>query len=198
MLLIAMLIKMVSPGPVLFKQKRVGYMGKTFFCWKFRTMGLGASTSLHQNYLSKLMNNEIPMAKLDDADKRIIPFGKFMRKSGLDELPQLFNVLCGEMSLIGPRPCIPYESRQFLNWQHKRFDAVPGITGLWQVNGKNMTTFNEMMRYDISYTKKKSLWLDIKILFKTLPVIIHQVSSLNRYPKFGSSHGRGQREPQHQ
>jgi lipopolysaccharide/colanic/teichoic acid biosynthesis glycosyltransferase len=115
------------------------------------------------------------MDKLDEGDNRIIPLGKLLRKTGLDELPQLFNVILGQMSLIGPRPCIPYEADQYLTWQRKRFDAMPGLTGLWQVSGKNRTTFNEMMRYDISYSNKTSPWLDFKILMKTPPAILEQI-----------------------
>ncbi len=176
LLLIAIYIKIVSPGPVFFGQERVGYMGDAFTCWKFRTMKVNASISEHKHYFTDLMNNGSPMKKLDSDDPRIIPFGKFMRKTGLDELPQLINVIRGEMSLIGPRPCIPYEALRYQNWQHKRFDAVPGLTGLWQVNGKNRTTFNEMMRFDIKYARKKSIWLDLKIILKTIPAIYTQLT----------------------
>lgn len=172
---IGIFIKIKSPGPIVFKQKRVGFMGRTFNCYKFRTMHVNAAASLHNRYFNSLMCSETPMKKLDTHDVRIIPFGKVLRKSGLDELPQLFNVLKGDMSLIGPRPCIPYEAQEFKLWQRKRFDAVPGITGLWQVNGKNRTTFNEMMRYDVTYTLKKNLLLDIIILFKTIPAVIDQL-----------------------
>lgn len=175
-LLISLFIKIVSPGPIFFKQVRIGYLGQYFTCWKFRTMRLNASISVHQQHISELINKGQPLRKLDVGDPRIIPLGYFMRKTGLDELPQLINVFRGEMSLIGPRPCIPYEARQFLTWQNRRFDTLPGLTGLWQVNGKNRTTFNEMMRLDISYTKKRSFWLDLKILIKTLPAIIKEAT----------------------
>jgi len=172
---IGVFIKILSPGPIVFKQKRVGFLGRTFNCYKFRTMHVNATTAPHNHYFSSLMCSEIPMEKLDTHDVRIIPFGKILRKSGLDELPQLFNVLKGDMSLIGPRPCIPYEAREFKLWQRKRFEAVPGITGLWQVNGKNRTTFNEMMRYDVTYALKKNFFLDIMILFKTIPAVVDQL-----------------------
>jgi lipopolysaccharide/colanic/teichoic acid biosynthesis glycosyltransferase len=175
LLLIALYIRIVSGGPVFFKQLRVGYKGRTFLCWKFRTMEKDAAATVHQNYYSDLINSDKPMKKLDDVDPRIIPLGKFFRDSGLDELPQLINVICGDMSLIGPRPCIPYEARQYLTWQLRRFDTLPGITGLWQVNGKNRTTFNEMMRYDINYIKNISVWTDLKILFKTPGAVISQL-----------------------
>ena len=172
-------IKVVSPGPVFFKQRRVGYLGKTFNCFKFRTMHTNAPTAMHNNYFSRLMEAETPMEKLDAHDIRIIPLGKLMRTMGLDELPQLLNVLFGDMSLIGPRPCIPYEAVQYKVWQRRRFEAVPGLTGLWQVSGKNQTTFNEMMRYDISYALKKNFLLDARILLKTMPAIINQVMEIN-------------------
>ncbi len=173
-LLIAAFIKIVSPGPVFYKQKRIGYLGETFKCLKFRTMKIDSSISCHQQHISEIINRNSPLTKLDKNDPRIIPLGEFMRKIGLDELPQLINVFIGKMSIIGPRPCIPYESRNFDIWQHKRFDILPGITGLWQVNGKNRTTFNDMIRYDITYAQQRSFWLDITILFKTIPAIIRQ------------------------
>ncbi len=175
MALIAIFIKTVSPGPVFFKQKRVGYLGKPFTCWKFRTMKTDAETNSHKKHFCELIQRNKTLRKLDNQDSRIIPFGVILRKSGLDELPQLFNVLSGEMSLIGPRPCIPYEASEFSSWQHKRFEILPGLTGLWQVNGKNRTTFFEMMRLDINYVLKRSLWLDLKIILKTCPAIIKQL-----------------------
>lgn len=182
LLLVALIIKIVSPGPILFKQQRVGYMGKTFAMWKFRTMKVNADTLLHQQYLAKLINSVThndenlakPMTKLDD-DPRIIPFGKILRQTCLDELPQLVNVLCGEMSLVGPRPPIPYEMEEYLRWHHQRTNAVPGMTGLWQVSGKNRLTFNEMVQLDIQYWRKKSLWLDIRILLRTPLAIVSQI-----------------------
>lgn len=181
-LLVALLIKVVSPGPILFRQERVGYLGKVFTIWKFRTMHVNADTAVHQQYLSELINNEKEMTKLDDGkDNRIIPFGKLLRAAGIDELPQLINVLRGDMSLVGPRPCLPYEAREFDPWQARRFDTVPGLTGLWQVSGKNRTTFKEMMRLDIAYTKKRALLLDVKIFVKTIPAIVDQVAGRKGY-----------------
>jgi len=98
-----------------------------------------------------------------------------LRATGLDELPQLINVLHGEMSIVGPRPCLPYECEDYLPWQWERFDTLPGLTGLWQVNGKNNTTFNEMIQYDITYARNKSLWLDVGIIAKTIPALVAQV-----------------------
>jgi lipopolysaccharide/colanic/teichoic acid biosynthesis glycosyltransferase len=116
-------------------------------------------------------------------DSRIIPLGKVIRAAGLDELPQLLNVLNCEMSLVGPRPCLPYEAEQYLPWQRERFNAAPGLTGLWQVNGKNRTTFTRMMELDIEYTRKKSLWLDLKIIVLTVPALLVQLKDLRSRKK---------------
>jgi lipopolysaccharide/colanic/teichoic acid biosynthesis glycosyltransferase len=174
--LIAVLIRMVSDGPVLFKQERIGHLGQRFMCFKFRTMHIGAETATHQGYLHQLINSNAPMVKLDArGDSRIIPFGCLLRASGLDELPQLINVLRGEMSMVGPRPCLAYECDNYLPWQRERFDTLPGLTGLWQVSGKNRTTFVEMMQLDIRYARNKTLWMDLAIIFKTIPAILGQV-----------------------
>ena len=174
-IILAAYIKAVSPGAVFFRQKRVGFLGKQFTCYKFRTMHENSGTTVHNNYFNTLISQEAPMLKLDAHDSRIIPFGAMLRKMGLDELPQIFNVLKGDMSIIGPRPCIPYEAEAYKLWQRRRFEVAPGITGLWQVSGKNRTTFNQMMRYDIRYALKRNFFLDIKILLKTIPAIIDQV-----------------------
>jgi exopolysaccharide production protein ExoY len=175
-ILVAAVIRMVSKGPVLFQQERIGYLGRKFMCFKFRTMVVDAETTTHEGHLQLLMNSDMPMLKLDArGDSRIIPFGLLLRSTGLDELPQLINVLRGEMSMVGPRPCLPYEGDNYLPWQRERFNALPGLTGLWQVNGKNQTTFAEMMRLDIGYTREKSLWLDLNIILRTVPAIIGQV-----------------------
>ena len=176
MLFIALLITFVSPGPIFFKQERVGYLGRRFLCFKFRTMVVGADTGVHHQHLQDLMDTDAPMVKMDaHGDRRVIPFGSLLRSSGLDELPQLINVLRGEMSLVGPRPCLPYEYEKYLPWQRERFNAVPGLTGLWQVSGKNRTTFTEMIQLDITYSKTKSLWLDLAIIFKTVPALLEQM-----------------------
>jgi exopolysaccharide production protein ExoY len=173
---IAALIKIVSPGPIFFKQERVGFMGRKFRIFKFRTMKVNAETQTHQNHLKDLISSDTPMTKMDaKGDPRVIKFGGILRSSGLDELPQLINVLRGEMSLVGPRPCTPYEYEQFQPWHKQRFRALPGLTGLWQVSGKNKTTFNEMINLDIRYASDWSLWLDMKIMFMTFPVLLGQV-----------------------
>ena len=174
--LIALWIKLSSRGPVLFRQERVGLGGRTFVCLKFRSMKVGADAQLHKDYLKQLQHTETPMTKMDvHGDPRLIPLGALLRSTGLDELPQIINVLRGDMSLVGPRPCIPYEAEDYLCWHKERFKTLPGLTGLWQVSGKNQTTFNEMINLDIAYVRNKSLWLDIKIILKTVPALISQV-----------------------
>jgi lipopolysaccharide/colanic/teichoic acid biosynthesis glycosyltransferase len=166
----------VSPGPVFFKQERIGHLGRRFKIYKFRTMKLGSDTAVHQTYLKELIGTNAPMVKLDArGDSRLLPGAWLLRASGLDELPQLINVLRGEMSLVGPRPCIPSEFEQYLPWQLKRCDAVPGLTGLWQVSGKNRTTFEQMIRFDIQYAHDLSLWLDLKIVLLTIPALLVQI-----------------------
>ena len=175
-LLLALWIKLASPGPVFFRQERVGHGGKRFMILKFRTMKVNVETRTHERHLEQLINADVPMTKLDAAgDPRIIPGGRFLRATGLDELPQLFNVLRGEMSLVGPRPCTPHEFKRYQEWQRERVNARPGLTGYWQVNGKNRTTFAEMIKLDIFYTKNMSLWLDLTIISKTPPALITQV-----------------------
>jgi len=175
MLLIALGIKVISPGPVIFKQERIGFKGKPFMLYKFRSMRPNADTGVHKDHLARLMTSNAKLIKLDNSDTRLIPFGKYFRASGLDELPQLFNVFRGDMSFIGPRPCVQYEYEQLDLWQKHRFDTYPGLTGLWQVNGKNRTTFMEMMRLDISYGQRRTVMKDLRILMKTLPAVIGQI-----------------------
>jgi lipopolysaccharide/colanic/teichoic acid biosynthesis glycosyltransferase len=186
---IAVLIRLVSRGPILFKQERMGYRCKTFMCLKFRTMVVGADTTNHQGHLDHLMASNAPMVKLDArGDSRIIPLGLLLRSAGLDELPQLINVLRGEMSLVGPRPCLAYEFDKYLPWQRERFNTLPGLTGLWQVSGKNRTTFSEMMHLDIDYVRRKTLWLDVLIIWKTLPAVVVQMWDLKvSKPRRGAS-----------
>lgn len=176
-LVIVILVRSVSAGPALYAQERVGYLGRRFRLFKFRTMYVDAETSSHQSHLKHLMQSDVPMEKLDSqGDRRIIPLGRLLRASGLDELPQILNVWRGEMSLVGPRPCLPYEFEQFLPSQKERFNTLPGLTGHWQVSGKNRTTFAEMMRLDIEYTRGKSFWWDVKIMFLTLPALLVQLT----------------------
>ena len=179
MLVLAILIKLVSPGPALFRQERIGYQGKRFTCFKFRTMLVNADTGVHQGHLTRLMDSNVPMKKLDAAgDPRLIPFGLLLRSLGLDELPQIFNVIRGEMSMVGPRPCVPYEYENYSPHHRRRLEAVPGLTGLWQVSGKNRTTFERMVDLDIFYATNKTFFLDLKIIFKTIPAIISQTKDI--------------------
>lgn len=172
---VALVIKFGSRGPVLFRQQRVGYRGQQFTCLKFRTMHVGAETNSHKGHTAQLIKSEVPMTKLDAGnDPRVIPFGSILRATGLDELPQMVNVLRGEMSLVGPRPCIPYEYEMYEPWQRRRFNAAPGLTGLWQVSGKNRTTFNQMINLDIEYSERSSLGLDLMIILKTVPALATQ------------------------
>lgn len=173
--------KIVSPGPVFFRQERIGYKGRKFKIYKFRSMTLGADTSGHQDYYKDLIGTNAPMMKMDArGDTRLLPGAWMLRASGLDELPQLINVLRGEMSVVGPRPCIPSEFEQYLPWQQGRCDALPGLTGLWQVSGKNRTTFEEMIRLDLKYAHNFSLWLDLKIVALTIPALFRQIYDTRR------------------
>jgi lipopolysaccharide/colanic/teichoic acid biosynthesis glycosyltransferase len=176
---LALVVRCGSRGPVLFRQRRVGYKGREFTLFKFRTMQVDADSRLHCDHFLQLMEAEVPMTKLDARnDPRLIPLGSLLRATGLDELPQIINVLRGDMSLVGPRPCIPYEYERYQPWQRRRCDAVPGLTGLWQVSGKNRTTFNEMIRLDVEYSERLSLWLDLKIIFQTLPALWQQCQDM--------------------
>jgi len=179
LLLIAIAIRAGSKGPVLFTQERVGLFGRRFTIFKFRTMNPGADAAVHEAHTASLIESNTPMTKLDaQGDPRVTPFGRILRVSGLDELPQLINVLRGEMSFVGPRPCLPGEYSKYLPWQRERFLALPGLTGLWQVSGKNRTTFNEMIELDIKYVRERSPWLDLKIIFKTIPAVMAEVRDM--------------------
>jgi lipopolysaccharide/colanic/teichoic acid biosynthesis glycosyltransferase len=181
-LLTALLIRLVSSGPVFFKQVRIGRRGQPFVLWKFRTMVVNADSSVHRRHVAEQIRGGAdrgqaarPMTKLDH-DPRVIPCGGVLRRTCIDELPQLLNVLRGEMSLVGPRPPIPYEVSEYLCWQKRRLDAVPGLTGLWQVSGKNRLTFDEMVRLDIRYSRQKSFWMNLKIILRTPGVILQEVT----------------------
>ena len=178
---VAVLMSITSPGPIFFRQERVGYMGRRFRLYKFRTMHVGADTSNHQAYFTGLVNSNVPMQKLDvRGDARLIPLGWLIRASGLDELPQIINIFRGDMSLIGPRPCIPYEYENYTVAQRARFHSRPGLTGLWQVSGKNRTTFDRMIELDIQYATQRSPKLDVKILLLTVPSVLSQVVEMCR------------------
>lgn len=173
--LIAVLVKISSPGPAFFKQTRVGHLMKPFTMYKFRTMYADADHSAHYYYVSWFITASDKGDAKDKAsffkltnDDRITPIGRLLRRTSLDELPQLWNVLIGDMSLVGPRPPLPYELQQYRPWHRRRLlEAMPGITGLWQVVGRSRTTFDEMVRLDLRYARTMSLWSDIKILLAT-------------------------------
>ena len=176
MILLMLVTRIASPGPIFYRQERIGFGGRRFFVWKFRTMKLSAETQIHERHFEELMRVDCPMTKLDAyGDPRLAPFGRILRASGLDELPQIFNVLSGEMSLVGPRPCTPNEFARYEPWQRERVNGLPGLTGYWQVNGKNKTTFNEMIWMDLFYLKNVSILLDLKIMLKTGAVIAGQL-----------------------
>jgi lipopolysaccharide/colanic/teichoic acid biosynthesis glycosyltransferase len=176
MIFLTVWIRLASPGPIFFRQERVGYRGKRFLILKFRTMKLNVETQSHERHLEQLIQANCPMTKLDTAgDPRIIRGGRILRAMGLDELPQLLNVIRGEMSLVGPRPCTPYEYNRYQSRQRERVNALPGLTGYWQVNGKNKTTFTDMINMDIFYTENISLRLDVAIMCRTVPALVSQL-----------------------
>jgi lipopolysaccharide/colanic/teichoic acid biosynthesis glycosyltransferase len=177
-LIIAAAIKSTSPGPVFFRQERVGLNGRTFLFYKFRSMKTNNDPLKHKEYIKKFINQQNYSAvepgifKLTN-DSRITRVGHFIRKTSLDELPQLINVLKGDMSLVGPRPPIPYECDLYDIWHRRRLlSARPGITGLWQVMGRSRTTFDEMVRLDLKYLREWNLLLDLKILLMTPKAVI--------------------------
>jgi exopolysaccharide biosynthesis polyprenyl glycosylphosphotransferase len=174
--LIAVCIKIDSPGPVLYKQKRLGENGQIFTMYKFRSMVKDTDSNIHRNHVTRLIQENIGPEMLNensgstiklDKDPRITRIGNTIRKASLDELPQLINVLRGDMSLVGPRPPLPYEVELYNEWHMKRFEAPPGITGLWQVKARNQVSFDEMVRLDMQYIENYSMWLDISIILQT-------------------------------
>jgi exopolysaccharide biosynthesis polyprenyl glycosylphosphotransferase len=169
MLIIAILIKLDSPGPILFRQKRIGRYGQEFIAYKFRSMREGAEQE--QAALNDLNEARGPLFKIRD-DPRRTRVGRWIRRMSLDELPQLWNVLRGEMSLVGPRPPMPNEVEQYQEWHKRRLDVRPGITGLSQVSGRSDLTFDETAMLDIYYIENWSPWLDLAILFKTIPTVL--------------------------
>ena len=176
MALVALLIKLVSKGPVFFRQQRVGYLGKPFTCLKFRTMHANADPGLHREHMGKLIANNLPLVKLDTkGDKRLIPFGAILRATCVDEIPQFINVLRGEMSLVGPRPCMDYEYEHLLPWHRQRFNTPPGMTGWWQIKRRAGTSFSQMMQMDLYYVANRNPALDLSILLQTVPSVWAQV-----------------------
>jgi exopolysaccharide production protein ExoY len=189
MIITAVWIKVVSPGPVIFRQERIGYRGRRFMILKFRSMKVNVETATHEQHLAELLRGNRPMTKLDSRDDRLIRGAKWLRAAGIDELPQLFNVLRGEMTLVGPRPCTRFEFSQYRARHKSRVNAPPGLTGYWQVNGKNKTTHRRMVAMDLIYAKKMSAWLDLNIIVKTIPALLTQVveSKLKRGGKMSAN-----------
>jgi len=174
-IIVPILIKLTSRGPVFFAQERSGLNSRRFYVYKFRTMRVGAEQELE----ALMEKNEMkgPVFKIKD-DPRLTPVGKFLRHTSIDELPQLWNVLKGDMSLVGPRPPIPQEVAGYDNWQRRRLSMRPGITCLWQVNGRNkITDFNDWAHLDLQYIDSWSLWLDLRILLKTIPVVLFRIGA---------------------
>jgi lipopolysaccharide/colanic/teichoic acid biosynthesis glycosyltransferase len=174
--LIAAIIKLTSEGPAVFKQERLGQDGARFMCLKFRTMYNNNDSCLHKEFVKKLIESghgggEQRVYKITN-DLRVTPVGGFLRKFSLDELPQFWNVLRGEMSLVGPRPPVPYECQMYKPWHRRRLDTKPGITGLWQVSGRSSLSFDDMVRLDIHYCENQSLWMDMKIIAATPYVVL--------------------------
>src|SRR4029077_4729369 len=173
MTLVALWVAITSLGPVFYQQPRVGFKGCRFMLIKFRTMKVNAETHIHEAYLEHLIVSDRPMIKLDaTGDPRLILGGKFLRATGLDELPQIFNVLKGEMSLVGPRPCTVVEFERYVPEQRTRVNALRGFNELWHVNDKNRTAYRQMIEMDIFDSPTISLALDLKIILRTLPAIV--------------------------
>ena len=174
---IAIIIKLTSKGPVVFRQERIGRFGERFKCLKFRTMYANNDPKIHQEFVQKFIagqkeaknagGSNAPVFKITN-DPRVTPIGRFLRKTSLDEFPQFWNVLKGEMSLVGPRPPVPYEFQVYDTWHRRRvLEVKPGVTGLWQVSGRSRTSFDDMVRLDVRYSQSWSIGLDIKILLAT-------------------------------
>ncbi len=175
--IIAMAIKLTSKGPMIFQQERLGQFGSRFKCLKFRTMYTNNDPKVHQEFIQQFIAGQSGGENADPGkpvvykitnDSRVTPFGRFLRKTSLDELPQFWNVLRGEMSLVGPRPSLAYEFEVYDIWHRRRvLEVKPGVTGLWQVSGRSRTCFDDMVRLDLRYTKSWSIWLDLRILLAT-------------------------------
>jgi lipopolysaccharide/colanic/teichoic acid biosynthesis glycosyltransferase len=179
LLIVAIVVKLDSPGPAIFRQRRLGRDLKPFQVAKFRTMRNGAAADAHRCHVEEMIREDEeegkpprPMIKLQQ-DPRVTKVGGFLRRTSIDELPQLWNVLVGEMSLVGPRPPIQYEVDAYPARAFRRFAVRPGLTGLWQVSGRSLATFNEMIDKDIEYVERRSLLLNLKILVLTVPTVLH-------------------------
>jgi lipopolysaccharide/colanic/teichoic acid biosynthesis glycosyltransferase len=178
LVLVAALIRLTTPGPALFRQTRLGRDQRPFVLYKFRTMYTGSPDEVHRDYVRKLLTQDQPpdggrrgVFKLEH-DERITSLGRLIRRSSIDELPQLLNVIRGDMSLVGPRPALPWEAEMFDAVHFARFIVPPGLTGLWQVSGRNGLTMRQGLDLDLQYVRRQSLALDLWILLKTIPVVL--------------------------
>ncbi len=199
-LVIALLVRLTSRGPAIYRQERVGFGGRRFVMYKFRSMYMESDEGLHRTAYEQFLRGERASGKVDgvvladgaellattraasakskrwwnSGDPRVTPLGYLLRRSSLDELPQFFNVLLGDMSLVGPRPPIPYEVGLYQPWHMGRLDTLPGITGLWQVHGRSRVTFEQMVQMDLEYIQKQSFWYDIRLLLLTIPAVLNR------------------------
>jgi lipopolysaccharide/colanic/teichoic acid biosynthesis glycosyltransferase len=177
MLLVALLIRLEDHGPALFRQERVGLSGRRFTMLKFRTMSVGVSDSALRELIARELAGEetvVNGSSKIDGDQRVTQVGAFLRRTSLDEIPQLINVLRGEMALVGPRPCLRWEAEMFPVEYASRFTVRPGLTGLWQVSGRSTLTTLDMLRLDVRYVRSRTLWTDLVILFRTVPVLLRR------------------------
>lgn len=178
LLLLATLVRLNSSGPVLFRQTRIGKDGKPFICYKLRSLYVDVDNTAHVAFLKAFVDNDIQEIEVGQAvfkpvkPNQVTAVGRFLRKTSLDELPQLVNIFKGDMSFIGPRPNIPGEVEAYKDWQKRRLEVLPGITGLAQVNGRSSIPFDRIARYDIEYVDNESLPLDVKILLQTVPLVL--------------------------
>ena len=180
---LAIAVRLTSRGPAFFRQERLGRGGRPFMMLKFRTMYTDTDDDVHRQYVTQLLTEDAPAAggsgglyKLE-ADPRITPVGRWLRRTSLDELPQLVNVLRGEMSLVGPRPALAWEAELYRDGDHERFEVLPGITGLWQVSGRSRLSMREALALDVEYVRRQSLWLDLWILARTIPTVLRSEAS---------------------
>jgi lipopolysaccharide/colanic/teichoic acid biosynthesis glycosyltransferase len=178
MLALVVAVRLTSRGPAIFRQERLGRGARPFTLLKFRTMYVDTDDAMHRAYVTQLLTHDVPtvggshgLYKLE-ADPRVTPIGRWLRRTSLDELPQLINVLRGEMSLVGPRPALPWEAELYRESDHQRFEVLPGITGLWQVSGRSRLSMREALALDVEYVRRRSLWLDLVILVRTIPTVL--------------------------
>jgi lipopolysaccharide/colanic/teichoic acid biosynthesis glycosyltransferase len=183
LLAIVVAIRLTSRGPAVFRQERLGQGGQPFVMLKFRTMYTDTDDAVHRAYVTQLLTEDEPAAggsaglfKLE-ADPRVTPIGHWLRRTSLDELPQLLNVVRGEMSLVGPRPALGWEAQMYTEVDYRRFDVLPGITGLWQVSGRSRLSMREALVLDVEYVRRRSLWLDLVILARTIPTVLRSEAS---------------------